>query len=332
MPPHADSSTARTMASAGRIAADRSMGLRVVNLEYRFATLPDLAQMLRRKAVSPLELADAALQALMEIGARFNAVAALLPERARAEARRAERRLNQSDAPILGGIPYGVKDLFAARGGPTTWGAPPFRDQVIDRDATVIRRLGRQGGVLTVKLNMVELAGAGRARIPGASIHGQGRNPWDPSRYSGGSSSGSAIAVAAGGLPYALGSETGGSIVGPAALSGITGVRPTHGLVPRGGALLISRTLDKVGPLARTADDCATVLATISGRFQPLETARPARIAFLEDERDEWAPHCRAALTRGVQELRGVAPDCVPNTLRRDLPYAATLETIMLAE
>ena len=109
-------------------------------------------------------------------------------------------------------------------------------------------------------------------------------------------------------------------------------MRPTHGLVPRGGALLISRTLDKVGPLARTADDCATVLATISGRFQPLETARPARIAFLEDERDEWAPHCRAALTRGVQELRGVAPDCVPNTLRRDLPYAATLETIMLAE
>jgi aspartyl-tRNA(Asn)/glutamyl-tRNA(Gln) amidotransferase subunit A len=317
--------------------------------EYCFATVGDLARSLRQHEVSPTELAEAAHAALASIGPHFNTVAALLPERSRREAERAERRLaGRGDAPPLCGIPYGVKDLYAAWGGPTTWGVPTFRERVLEDDATAVRRLARAGGVLSAKLNMVELAGAGRARIAGASLHGSGRNPWDPARYAGGSSSGSAIAVAAGLLPYALGSETGGSIVGPSAFCGITGLRPTYGLVPRTGALMISPTLDKLGPLARTAEDCATVLEVISGSdgvdrpstaaFRPLAAdevdplLRATRVAFLEDELDECADHTRGALACGVDELRGLVPRFVSTGIRRDLAYGPTLELIMLAE
>jgi aspartyl-tRNA(Asn)/glutamyl-tRNA(Gln) amidotransferase subunit A len=317
--------------------------------EYRFATIGDLARSLRLHQVSPTELAEAAHAALASIGPHYNAVATLLPERSRREAERAERRLaGRSDAPTLCGIPYGVKDLYAAWGGPTTWGVPTFRERLIEDDATAVRRLARAGGLLTAKLNMVELAGAGRARMTGASLHGSGRNPWDPARYAGGSSSGSAIAVAAGLLPYTLGSETGGSIVGPSALCGITGLRPTYGLVPRTGALMISPTLDKLGPMARTAEDCATVLQVISGSdgvdrpgtgaFRPLaannvdEMLRATRVAFLEDELDECADHTRGALSRGVDELRALVARFVSTGIRRDLAYGPTLETIMMAE
>ena len=275
-------------------------------------------------------------------------MAALLPERALTEAGLAERRLARPDASALCGIPYGVKDLLAARGGPTTWGAPPFKDRIIDQDATVITRLRRAGGVLAAKLAMVELAGGGRPELAGASLQGPGRNPYDPDRYSGGSSSGSAIAVAAGLLPYALGSETGGSIVGPAVFCGITGVRVTHGLVPRTGAMLLSGTLDKLGPLARTADDCATVLEAIAGpdgvdsaragRFRRLDRVeararvRQVRVACVEEEIGECEPQTRAALARGLDELRGVAPRWLRDGLRRDVPYGTAIETIMLAE
>src|SRR5579859_6056691 len=193
---------------------------------FRYATVDDMRAALRGRHVSALELAQETSRLLAEIGPRFNAIAALLPERARREAAAADRRLSLGDAPVLCGIPYGAKDLLAARGGPTTWGAPPFRDQVFDYDATVISRLKRQGAVLAAKLSLVELVGAARPSQPGASLQGSGRNPWDTSRYSGGSSSGSAACVAAGLLPFALGSETGGSIGGPAAFCGVTGVRP----------------------------------------------------------------------------------------------------------
>ena len=275
-------------------------------------------------------------------------MAALLPDRARAEAALAERRFRRAGASALCGIPYGVKDLLAARGGPTTWGAPPFEGRIIDQDAAVVTRLRRAGGVLAAKLAMVELAGGGRPRLAGASLQGSGRNPYDPARYSGGSSSGSAIAVAAGLLPYAIGSETGGSIVGPAAFCGITGVRVTHGLVPRTGAMLLSGTLDKLGPLARTADECATVLEAIAGpdgvdparagRFRRLERGeararvRRARVAFVEEELAECEPHTRAALARGLDELRRVAPRWTRAGLGRDVPYGTALETVMLAE
>src|SRR5205807_8323131 len=190
--------------------------------------------------------------------------------------------------PLLG-IPYGAKDLLAARGAPTTWGAPPYRDQVFDEDAAVDERLRWAGAVLAAKLAMVELAGGGGYRYPSASLQGPGRNPWNTERWSGGSSSGSGAAVGAGLVPFAIGSETAGSIGTPSAYCGVTGLRPTYGLVSREGARALSCTRDKLGPMARTADDCAPVLEAIAGadaadrtpsgkRFKPL-LARPAAAA-----------------------------------------------------
>ena len=164
-------------------------------------------------------------------------------ERALAEARRADRT-RATARSALHGVPYGAKDLLAAKGAPTTWGAPPYRDQRFDEDATVITKLRRAGAVLAVKLAMVELAGGGGYRYPNASLQGPGRNPWNTERWSGGSSSGSGAAVAAGLVPWAIGSETSGSIGTPAAFCGVTGLRPTYGLVSRHGAMALSWTLD----------------------------------------------------------------------------------------
>src|SRR6185369_6882674 len=144
-------------------------------------------------------------------------------ERALAEAKRADAALKRRDRRPLLGIPYGAKDLLAAKGAPTTWGAPPYRDQVFDIDATAVAKLKRAGAVLAAKLALVELAGGGGYRYPSASLQGPGRDPWDPQRWSGGSSSGSAAAVAAGLVPFAIGSETSGSIGTPSAYCGITG-------------------------------------------------------------------------------------------------------------
>src|SRR5262249_55416806 len=142
---------------------------------------------------------------------------------------------------------------------------PTFKDQWFEEDAAVVARLAAAGGVLVAKTTMAELAGGGRPRMPGASLHGPGRNPWDSSRYSGGSSAGSGIIVALGLVPYALGTETGGSVMGPAAFCGVTGLRPTFGLVPRTGVMILAQSLDKVGVLARNADDIAAVMSVISG-------------------------------------------------------------------
>ena len=151
---------------------------------------------------------------------------------------------------LLQGIPYGVKDLLAFAGQPTTWGAKPYAGQVFDYNATVIDKLAGAGAVLTGKLAMVELAGGGGYRFPSASFTGPGLNPWDRTRWSGGSSSGSGAAVAAGLVPFAIGSETSGSIVTPASFCGVTALRPTYGLVSRYGAMALSWTLDKLGPFA----------------------------------------------------------------------------------
>lgn len=311
--------------------------------EYRYASIGTLAAALRERRTTAVELAEEAGRLLAEIGPRFNAIATLTPERAAAEARDADRRLAAADASLLCGIPYGAKDLFAARGAPTTWGSAAFADQVFPTDATVIRRLRRDGGVLAAKLAMSEFAGGGKPSAPGASMHGQGRNPWDPERYSGGSSSGSGIAVAAGLLPYALGTETGGSVLGPAAFSGVTGLRPTFGLVPRAGAMTLSWTLDKVGILARSAEDVAIVMDSIaraSGRRAPgLHAAslndpdrRTLRVAVAATEVEEAAPSVRSALARALEELRRLFPGVVEIEIDRSLPYIEALEQIVRVE
>ena len=303
---------------------------------------------MKRKRYSSVELASATLDLLETHGPRYNAVAALMRERALAEAHRADRTRGTARTG-LHGVPYGAKDLVAAKGAPTTWGAPPYKDQRFDEDATVITKLGRAGGVLAAKLAMVELAGGGGYRYPSASLQGPGRNPWDLGRWSGGSSSGSGSAVAAGLVPWAIGSETSGSIGTPAAFCGVTGIRPTYGLVSRHGAMALSWTLDKLGPMARTAEDCALALQAMAGpdladrtvsgkRFAPLagraaaSAVRGVRAGFAEEDLVHATPEAKRALERGIAELRRIVPKTVRAVLPTDLPYGPMVGTVYGAE
>src|SRR6185369_3054223 len=183
---------------------------------------------------------------------------------------------------------------------PTTWGAAPLRDQTFDTDATVIQRLEAAGAVLVAKLAMVELAGGMGYRQPNASFTGPGKSPWGPDAWSGGSSSGSGSAVAAGLVPFAIGSETWGSILSPAAYCGVTGLRPTYGRVSRHGAMALCWTLDKLGPLALTADDCGLVLEAIAGPDAHDPSA--ADRTFTHAAGDPAGRRFRFGVLRGVDE------------------------------
>ncbi|HEU4558678.1 MAG TPA: amidase [Longimicrobium sp.] len=231
-----------------------------------YQPLPQLAADIRARRLDPVELAEAALERLERLGPRLNAVVTVTRERALAEARaaRAEIAAGRWRGP-LHGIPYGAKDLIAVAGYPTTWGAEPYRNQRFEHDAAVVAKLKAAGAVLVAKLASVELAGGMGYEQANASFTGPGITPWNTGFWSGGSSSGPGAAVAAGLVPFAIGSETWGSIVTPAAFSGVTGLRPTYGRVSRTGAMALSWTMDKIGPMCRTAEDCGIVLAAIAG-------------------------------------------------------------------
>jgi aspartyl-tRNA(Asn)/glutamyl-tRNA(Gln) amidotransferase subunit A len=230
------------------------------------ATVSEVAPLIQKRKLSPVALAEASLTKLETEGRALNAVVNLTRERALAEARAVEKEIAAGKRPgTLQGIPYGVKDLIAAKGAPTTWGARLFENQTFDEDATVVRRLKDAGAVLVGKLSMIELAGAFGYDSAATSATGPTKNPWDPTRWSCGSSSGSASAVAAGLVGFAIASETWGSIVCPSAFCGVSGLRPTYGRVPRTGVMALSWTLDKLGPMARSAEDCQLVLGAIAG-------------------------------------------------------------------
>ncbi|HYH78797.1 MAG TPA: amidase, partial [Longimicrobium sp.] len=231
-----------------------------------YQPLPRLSAAIRARRLDPVELAEAALERLERLGPRLNAVVTVTRERALAEARaaKAEIAAGRWRGP-LHGVPYGAKDLIAAAGYPTSWGAEPYRTQRFEHDAAVVARLKAAGAVLVAKLSSVELAGGMGYEQANASFTGPGKTPWNTEFWSGGSSSGPGSAVAAGLVPFAIGSETWGSIVTPAAFSGVTGLRPTYGRVSRVGAMALSWTMDKIGPLCRTAEDCGIVLAAIAG-------------------------------------------------------------------
>src|SRR5271155_1738484 len=231
-----------------------------------FASITEINQKLKAKEFSAVELAKAFSDRLESIGPRYNALALSLRKEAHREAKDVDDDVKRERfRGPLQGIPYGAKDLLAYAKHPTTWGAQPYAGQVFDYTATVLKKLSKHGSLLMGKLAMVELAGGPGYRYANASLTGPGLNPWDPTRWSGGSSSGSAIAVAAGLVTFALGSETSGSILTPSSFCGITGLRPTYGLVSRNGAMALSWTLDKIGPLCRSAEDCGLVLEVIAG-------------------------------------------------------------------
>src|SRR5262245_22711152 len=279
-------------------------------MSVAFRTIRELGAELRSGRLSAVTLAEQCLQRLDTVGRKLNAVVTLTPERALDQARRADSELKAGrDRGPLHGIPYGAKDLLATSGGiPTTWGATPFKDRCFDYDATVIERLEQAGAVLVAKLAMVEFAGGMGYRQPNASFTGPGISPWAPDAWSGGSSSGSGSAVGAGCVPFAIGSETWGSILGPSTYCNITGLRPTYGRVSRHGAMALCWTLDKLGPMALTADDCGLVLDAIAGADprDATASARPYRYDAAASDR-----RFRFALVRGVVEatepdVRGV--------------------------
>jgi aspartyl-tRNA(Asn)/glutamyl-tRNA(Gln) amidotransferase subunit A len=282
---------------------------------------------------------------LEEMGPRLGALVVVTRERAMKEARAArdEIRAGRYRGP-LHGVPYGAKDLIAAAGYPTTWGAQPYREQRFDHDAAVIERLTQAGAVLVAKLASVELAGGMGYEQANASFTGPGRTPWNPEYWSGGSSSGSGAAVAAALVPFALGTETWGSIVTPAAFSGVTGLRPSYGRVSRYGAMSLCWTMDKIGPLCRTADDCGLVLAAIAGHdardhnsantpysYTPAKPARRWRIGVLRGATEGTQPAVRDNFLASLDVLRQGA-DLVEDVRLPEYPYNAAASMIIEAE
>jgi len=234
--------------------------------EFFFLPLGQIQAKLRAKEFKVKELTEAWAGRLEQFGPRYNALAHSLRKPAGKAAKNHDKDFGRERfRSPLHGIPYGAKDLLSYAGHPTEWGAPQYKGQVFKEHARVIAKLEGAGANCIGKLAMVELAGGGGYRFPNASSTGPGLNPWDPTRWAGGSSSGSGAAVAAGLVPFAIGSETWGSILTPAAYCGVTGLRPTYGLVSRSGAMALSWTMDKIGPLCRTAEDCGLVLQIISG-------------------------------------------------------------------
>jgi aspartyl-tRNA(Asn)/glutamyl-tRNA(Gln) amidotransferase subunit A len=251
----------------------------MIDSAMAFADIGELGAALRAGRVSAVELAQFFIARLELVGPKLNSVVTILHDRALAEARAADADLAAGhDHGPLHGIPYGVKDLLAAKGAPTTWGAAPYRSQVFDEDATVVAQLHDAGAVLLAKLAMIELAGGMGYNQADASFTGPCKTPWNTDYWSGGSSSGPGACVSAGLVPFAIGSETDGSITNPSSYCGITGLRPTYGLVSRHGAMALSWTMDKLGPMCRNATDARIVLNAINGPDHNDPTSLLARV------------------------------------------------------
>ncbi|MCD6360838.1 MAG: amidase [Armatimonadetes bacterium] len=313
-----------------------------------FATISELNAKLKAREFSAKELTRAYCDRLEKLGPAYNALALSLRKPALKKAGEVDGDLKRKRfRGPLQGIPFGVKDLLSVAGYPTTWGARPYAGQVFDDDATVIKKLAKTGAILIGKLAMVELAGGGGYSYPSASLTGPGLNPWDKSRWSGGSSSGPASAVAAGLVGFAIGSETSGSILTPSAFCGVTGLRPTYGYVSRYGAMALSWTMDKLGPMCRSAEDCGLVLEAISGgdsndpgsagkrfyyaprfarKFQDLT------IGYAPVDFDEWPPETsRPVLQQALAVIRGMGFR-VKEVELPDFPYGPVTGTIIDAE
>lgn len=313
-----------------------------------FATIGELNQKLRKREISAVELAQDFALRLERVGPRYNALALPLTELAITRARAIDKELKRERfRGPLQGIPYAAKDLLSLAGKPTTWGARPFAGQVFDYTAAVITKLDGAAAVLTGKLSMVELAGGGGYRFPSASLTGAGLNPWDRTRWSGGSSSGSGIAVAAGLAPFAIGTETNGSIITPASFCGVTGLRPTYGLVSRFGAMALSWTLDKIGPLCHTAEDCGLVLQAIAGGdgrdagsagksfyYTPqfARALKDIRVGFAPVDWSEWPEaEARPIFEKALADVKALGVQMVETKLP-EFPYGPVISTIIAAE
>jgi Asp-tRNA(Asn)/Glu-tRNA(Gln) amidotransferase A subunit family amidase len=228
--------------------------------ELAFLPLTHLAKLVETRQVKPSELTELYLARLRRYDPTLHCVVSYTEEISRRQARQADEEIAAGiyRGP-LHGIPWGAKDLLAVRGTRTTWGASPYRQQTIDTDATVYTRLTEAGAILVAKLSMGALASGDRW------FGGRTRNPWNTEQGASGSSAGSGAATAAGLVGFAIGTETRGSIISPSTRNGVTGLRPTFGRVSRYGAMALAWTLDKIGPMCRSAEDCALVFDAIRG-------------------------------------------------------------------
>ncbi len=293
--------------------------------ELAFLPVTQLAQLIRTRKVSSVALTTMYIERLKRFDPKLLCVISLTEKRALAQARKADGEIAAGiyRGP-LHGIPWGAKDLLAVRGYPTTWGATPFKEQLLDIDATVVQRLDDAGAVLVAKLTMGALANGD------VWFGGTTRNPWDTEDGSSGSSAGSASAVAAGLVGFAIGTETRGSILSPCTRCGATGLRPTFGFVSRHGAMALSWSMDKIGPICRSVEDCALVLDAISGpdgrdetvidmplSWEPDRDPKDLRVAYLrsafedtpedEDRREWWEINLRS-----LEALRSLGVELVP--------------------
>lgn len=310
--------------------------------DLAFASVPQLAAAIRSRQVSPVELTKMYIARLKRYGPKLNCIVTLTEELALSQATRAEEEIKRGKyRGPLHGIPWGAKDLFATKGIRTTWGAEPYREQVIDYDATVVERLRDAGAVLVAKLSMGALAQGGRW------FGGMTRNPWQVEEDrigSSGSSAGPAAATAAGLVGFSIGTETLGSIISPSSRCGVTGLRPTYGRVSRYGAMGLSWTMDKIGPMCRGVEDCAAALNAIYGpdqrdltvgdvpfNWQPERPLNEMKIGFLKTEFDQQQDAERKAIYQtALDALRSAGAKLEPLELPRF--STAALRIILVAE
>jgi Asp-tRNA(Asn)/Glu-tRNA(Gln) amidotransferase A subunit family amidase len=310
--------------------------------ELAFATVPQLADLIRNRRVSSIDLTRMYLARLKRYGPKLNCTVTLTEELALAQAAEADREIKQGKyRGPLHGIPWGAKDLFATKGIRTTWGAEPYREQLLDYDATLVTRLHNAGAVLVAKLSMGALAQGGRW------FQGMTRNPWQVEEQrtgSSGSSAGPASATAAGLVGFSIGTETLGSIVSPSSRCGVVGLRPTYGRVSRFGAMGLSWTMDKIGPICRGVEDCAAALYATYGpdekdltvgdvpfNWSPETPLNRMRIGYLKAEFDQQQDTERKAIYQtALDALRNAGAKLEP----MELPVFSTaaLRIILVAE
>jgi aspartyl-tRNA(Asn)/glutamyl-tRNA(Gln) amidotransferase subunit A len=315
--------------------------------DISYLSVREIGKLVRAKKISSVELAEGFLERSERLGPQLGAYVTITRELALEQARAAEKEIAAGiyRGP-LHGIPYAAKDLLAAKGYPTTWGAKPFANQRFDFDATVIDKLNRAGAVLIGKAAMIELAGGMNYRFASASLTGAAKNPWNEGCWTCGSSSGSGAIVAAALAPFAIGTETWGSILCPAAFCGISGLRPTFGRVSRYGAMALSYSQDKVGPMGRTADDCALILTAIAGHdsldrsslpwneaafVYPVTAASRLRIGWLTNAWKKIDPEIEEAAGAATALLKSQGAKISEAKLPEG-PYEAAAGTIVAVE
>ncbi len=287
--------------------------------ELAFFTIGQLAELIRTKQISSTELTKFFLDRLKKFDPALHCVIKFTEERAFRQAKIADEEIAAGKyRGLLHGIPFGVKDLLATKDYKTTWGAVPYKDQMIEEDATVIKKLEEAGAVLIAKLSMGALAWGD------VWFGGKTRNPWDTTSGSSGSSAGSAASVSAGLVPFAIGTETYGSIVSPSTVCGTTGLRPTYGRVSRTGAMALSWSMDKIGPICRSAEDLTIVFKAIYGsdgidqtiyncgfNYIPLKTLLGVKIGYLKNDFDkQYDFHTNDSVT--LAKLKELGADLIP--------------------